>query len=129
MFPTLFVSEYLTIPIFFTLVTVGILVVTFFLYFRAPKLGFSQIVVLDLGIFGAIFGVFGALIGGLFALIALPFKILFGSWDGFDGASSGSCSWTENDAASSFVPPPVLVKGRTTHFRSFFLCYDHTAWA
>ena len=37
------------------------------------------------GIFGAIFGVFGALIGGLFALIALPFKILFGSWDGFDG--------------------------------------------
>lgn len=60
MFPILFASEYLVIPTFFALVTVGILVVTFFLYFRAPKLGFSQIVVLDLGIFGAIFGILGA---------------------------------------------------------------------
>lgn len=60
MFPTLFASEYLVIPTFFTLVTLGILAITFFLYWRAPKLGFSQVVVLDLGIFGAIFGILGA---------------------------------------------------------------------
>jgi hypothetical protein len=37
------------------------------------------------GIFGAIFGIIGALIGGFFALLALPFKIIFGGWDWFDG--------------------------------------------
>jgi len=37
------------------------------------------------GIFGAIFGVFGAIIGAIFAAIAIPFKIIFGSWDFFDG--------------------------------------------
>ncbi len=37
------------------------------------------------GIFGIIFGIFGALIGGFFALLALPFKIIFGHGDWFDG--------------------------------------------
>lgn len=37
------------------------------------------------GVFGALFGIFGALLGGFFALIALPFKLLFGSCDLFDG--------------------------------------------
>lgn len=60
MFPVLFASEYLVIPTFFSMVTLGILVITFYLYFRAPSLGLSQIVVLDLGIVGAIFGILGA---------------------------------------------------------------------
>lgn len=60
MFPVLFASDYLVIPTFFTMVTLGILAITFFLYWRAPKLGFSQLVVLDMGIYGAIFGILGA---------------------------------------------------------------------
>jgi hypothetical protein len=37
------------------------------------------------GLFGAIFGVLGGLLGAFFGLIALPFKVLFGSFDFFDG--------------------------------------------
>jgi hypothetical protein len=37
------------------------------------------------GIFGAIFGIFGGLLGAFFALMALPFKLLFGGFDFFDG--------------------------------------------
>lgn len=60
MFP--FVLHYgsLVIPTFFTMVMLGVLLCTFYLYFRAPKLGFSQVAVLDLGIIGAISGIVGA---------------------------------------------------------------------
>ncbi len=37
------------------------------------------------GLFGAIFGVLGGLLGAIFGLIALPFKVVFGSFDLFDG--------------------------------------------
>ena len=53
------------------MVMLGILGITFFLYFRAPKLGFSQVVVLDLGMLGAVFGILGARI----------FHIVVEAWD------------------------------------------------
>jgi hypothetical protein len=37
------------------------------------------------GLFGVIFGVLGGLLGAFFGLIALPFKVVFGSFDFFDG--------------------------------------------
>jgi len=54
------------IPTFFFMVMVGVLVTTFYLYFRAPKMGFSQVAVLDIGIVGAIFGILGARIFHVF---------------------------------------------------------------
>ena len=54
------------IPTFFFMVMLGVLVTTFYLYFRAPKMGFSQVVVLDLGIIGAICGILGARIFHVF---------------------------------------------------------------
>jgi len=48
------------------MVMVGVLVCVFYLYFRAPKLGFSQVVILDVGIVGAIFGILGARIFHVF---------------------------------------------------------------
>ena len=48
------------------MVMVGVLVLTFYLYFRAPKLGFSQLIVLDCGIVGAIAGILGARIFHIF---------------------------------------------------------------
>lgn len=48
------------VPSFFFMTMLGVFASTFYLYFRAPKLGFSQIVVLDVGIVGAIFGILGA---------------------------------------------------------------------
>lgn len=48
------------IPSFFFMVMLGVLATTFFLYYRAPKLGLSQVACLDFGIIGAIFGVLGA---------------------------------------------------------------------
>lgn len=60
MFPLIINQGPVVIPAFFFMVMVGVLVTTFYLYFRAPKMGFSQVVVLDVGIVGAIFGVLGA---------------------------------------------------------------------
>lgn len=48
------------IPTFFFMVMLGILTATFYLYFRAPKMGFSQVIVLDSAIIGAVFGIIGA---------------------------------------------------------------------
>lgn len=70
MFPHIIKSGDFVIPTFFFMVMVGVLVTTFYLYFRAPKLGFSQVVVLDLGIFGAIFGILGARL----------FHVIFEAW-------------------------------------------------
>ena len=66
MFPHIINQGDFVIPTFFFFVMVGVLVTTFYLYFRAPKLGFSQVVVLDVGIVGAIFGILGARIFHVF---------------------------------------------------------------
>lgn len=60
MFPFIINYGSFVIPSFFFMVMLGVLAVTFNLYFRAPKLGFSQIAILDIGIIGAIFGILGA---------------------------------------------------------------------
>lgn len=60
MFPFIINQPPFVIPTFFFMVTLGVLAATFYLYFRAPKMGFSQVAVLDLGIIGALFGVLGA---------------------------------------------------------------------
>lgn len=52
------------------MIMLGVLATTFYIYFRAPKLGFSQVVALDMGIIGAIFGVIG---GRLFHVFAEAF--------------------------------------------------------
>lgn len=67
MFPFLFKHEAIVIPTFFTMMMLGVLAATFYLYFRAPKLGFSQVVALDIGIFGAVFGVIGGRLFHVFA--------------------------------------------------------------
>lgn len=60
MFPFIINYGDIVIPSFFFMVMVGVLVTTFYLYFRAPKMGFSQVAVLDIGIVGAVFGILGA---------------------------------------------------------------------
>lgn len=60
MFPFIINQGEFVIPTFFFMVMVGVLVTTFYLYYRAPNMGFSQVAVLDLGIVGAIFGILGA---------------------------------------------------------------------
>lgn len=60
MFPFIIKIGEFTVPSFFFMVMVGVLALTFYLYFRAPKLGFSQLIVLDCGIVGAISGILGA---------------------------------------------------------------------
>lgn len=66
MFPTIFHFEgwgpipEIILPAFFFLSMVGGLVCTFYLYFRAKKFGFSQVVILDLGMLGIAFGFIGA---------------------------------------------------------------------
>lgn len=59
MFPTVFHYGEIIIPTFFTMIMVGVLCCTFYLYFLAPKRGFSQVVALDFGIVGATFGIIG----------------------------------------------------------------------
>ena len=66
MFPFIINQGSFVIPTFFFMVMLGVLSATFYLYFRAPKLGFSQVAVLDVGIVGAIFGVLGARIFHVF---------------------------------------------------------------
>ncbi|MCP5463863.1 MAG: prolipoprotein diacylglyceryl transferase [Deltaproteobacteria bacterium] len=66
MFPFVIHQGDFIIPTFFFMVMVGVLILTFYLYFRAPKLGFSQVIVLDCGIIGAIFGILGARIFHVF---------------------------------------------------------------
>lgn len=60
MFPILFHSGDIIIPAFFTMIMMGILFCTFYLYFLAPKRGFSQIVILDCGLIGSTMGLIGA---------------------------------------------------------------------
>lgn len=55
------------LPTFFFMVMVASLTTTFFLYWQAPKKGFSQVVILDIGLFGTIFGVLGARFFHIFA--------------------------------------------------------------
>jgi phosphatidylglycerol:prolipoprotein diacylglycerol transferase len=60
MFPFIFQSGDFFLPTFSTMVMLGILGITFWLYYHAPKWGFSQVVMIDLGIVGAISGILGA---------------------------------------------------------------------
>lgn len=60
MFPLLINTPYFSLPTFFTMVMVGILLCTYYLYRRAPHFGFSQVVMLDLGMVGAVTGILGA---------------------------------------------------------------------
>lgn len=66
MFPYIINQGEFVIPTFFFMVMIGVLVTTFYLYFRAPRYGFSQVIVLDVGIVGAIFGILGARIFHVF---------------------------------------------------------------
>lgn len=59
MFPFLFKHGDVLIPTFFTMMMVGVLAATFYLYFLAPRRGFSQVAVLDIGMIGAICGLLG----------------------------------------------------------------------
>lgn len=70
MFPFVLNHGEFVVPTFFFMIMLGVLATTFYVYFRAPKLGFSQVAVLDIGILGAIFGVVG---GRLFHVFAEAF--------------------------------------------------------
>lgn len=66
MFPFIINKGDIVIPTFFFMVMLGVLASTFYLYFRAKKMGFSQVVALDVGIVGAIFGILGSRIFHVF---------------------------------------------------------------
>lgn len=53
-------GQQVTVPTFFFMVMVGILLTTFYLYYRAPKYGLSQVACLDFGMVGGVFGILGA---------------------------------------------------------------------
>lgn len=65
MFPTLLdfkgwgVIPEIVIPTFFFMCMFGGLVATFYCYYRAPKVGLSQVAILDVGMIGIGFGVIG----------------------------------------------------------------------
>lgn len=59
MYPFIINQGDFIVPTFFFMVMMGVLVTTFYAYFRAPKMGFSQVAILDMGIIGAIFGIIG----------------------------------------------------------------------
>lgn len=60
MLPFIYQSSDFTIPTFFFMIMVATLASTFYLYLRAPKLGFSQVVVLDISLWGTVAGIIGA---------------------------------------------------------------------
>ncbi len=60
MYPFIFKSGEFVVPAFFFMTMLGVLACTFYAYFRAPKHGFSQVAILDMGIIGAICGILGA---------------------------------------------------------------------
>jgi phosphatidylglycerol:prolipoprotein diacylglycerol transferase len=60
MVPVIIKSGAFAIPTFFFMVMLGILAATFFLYYKAPKVGMSQVAALDFGIVGGISGILGA---------------------------------------------------------------------
>jgi phosphatidylglycerol---prolipoprotein diacylglyceryl transferase len=66
MFPFIINQGSFVIPSFFFFVMLGVLCCAFYLYYRAPKEGFSQVVILDIAIVGAIFGILGARIFHVF---------------------------------------------------------------
>lgn len=59
MFPFIIHSGDLVIPTFFFMMMLGVMASTFYMYFLAPRHGFSQIVVLDCSIVGTICGILG----------------------------------------------------------------------
>lgn len=77
MYPNLIQYGDFIIPTFFTMVMVGALVATFFLYYKAPKVGLSQVTVLDIGMVGTLFGVLG---GRLFHVFAEAFWFYQEDW-------------------------------------------------
>lgn len=60
MFPFLVKQGDFVIPAFSFMLMVASLVATFYAYYRAPKKGLSQVVVLDLGIIGTVAGIVGS---------------------------------------------------------------------
>lgn len=66
MFPFVYYSETFVIQTFFFMIMVGVLATTFYCYFRAPRLGFSQVAILDLGMVGALTGILGGRIFHIF---------------------------------------------------------------
>lgn len=71
MFPVLINYPPIIIPTFFFMMMFGGLVSTFYCYYRAPKYGFSQVAVLDIGMVGIGFGVIGGRL----------FHVFFERWD------------------------------------------------
>lgn len=66
MFPFIYYSEAFYIPTFFFMLMMASLSATFYAYFRAPRLGFSQVVVLDLALLFTVAAIAG---GRLFHII------------------------------------------------------------
>lgn len=77
MFPILFHYGEFVIPTFFTLVMIGALVASFYMYFFAAKHGYSQVVALDIGIVGAIAGILG---GRLFHIFFEELEFYIEDW-------------------------------------------------
>ena len=77
MYPVLFQYGEFIIPTFFTMVMLGALAATFFIYYKAPKVGLSQVTVLDIGMVGTLFGVLG---GRLFHVFAEAFWFYQEDW-------------------------------------------------
>ena len=67
MFPFIFHYKEIYIPTFFFMVMVGSLAATFYAYFRAPKKGLSQIVILDISMISTLAGIAGARLFHIFA--------------------------------------------------------------
>lgn len=86
MFPFLVKYQSFSIPTFSFMLMVASLLATFYVYFRAPKKGLSQTVVLDLGIIGTIAGIVGSRI--FHVLVEEPryywedFRRIYQVWNG-----------------------------------------------
>lgn len=91
MFPFVFRYGGVVVPTFFTMVMLGVLATTFYLYFRAPKLGLSQVAALDFGIVGAITGILGARLFHVFFEAWWFYRDNFGHF--FEFWRGGFVSW------------------------------------
>ena len=90
MFPFIIHHGAIVIPTFFFMVMVASLSAALYLYRRAPRVGFSQVVILDIALLGTFFGIIGARLFHVFAEAPWyyredPIRVLYFWQGGFVG--------------------------------------------